>query len=145
MTRLTSTLRPLTWPKEAEDALAFLKVLFSISLVHCHPDPAQQFVGEVDVSDTEVGEVLSEESSQEGKLHTCAFFSQRLSQVERNYDVGNRELLALVKGSAPVAGGCSRAFHRVDRPQELGPSLWGQAHECPAGSMVAFPGEIRAV
>lgn len=35
-------------------------------------------------------------SAQDGKLHPCAFFSRRLSQTERSYDVGNRELLALV-------------------------------------------------
>ena len=30
------------------------------------------------------------------KLHPCAFFSRRLSPAERNYDVGNRELLAVI-------------------------------------------------
>ncbi|KAI3351469.1 hypothetical protein L3Q82_020315 [Scortum barcoo] len=29
------------------------------------------------------------------KLHPCAFFSKRLSPAERNYDIGNRELLAV--------------------------------------------------
>ena len=28
-------------------------------------------------------------------LHPCAFFSRRLSPAEQNYDVGNRELLAI--------------------------------------------------
>ncbi|XP_035490147.1 uncharacterized protein LOC118310907 [Scophthalmus maximus] len=29
------------------------------------------------------------------KLHPCAFFSRRLTPAERNYDIGNRELLAV--------------------------------------------------
>lgn len=33
---------------------------------------------------------------EDNKLHPCAFFSHRLSPAERNYDVGNRELLAVV-------------------------------------------------
>lgn len=48
---------------------------------------------EVDASDSVVGAVLSQRV--EGKLHPCAFFSRRLSQAERNYDVGDRELLAI--------------------------------------------------
>lgn len=42
-----------------------------------------------------VGAVLSQQSATDQKLHPCAFFSQRLSPTERNYDIGNRELLAV--------------------------------------------------
>ena len=50
---------------------------------------------EVDASDSGVGGVLSQQAVEDGKLHPCAFFSRALSPAERNYDVGNRELLAL--------------------------------------------------
>lgn len=96
LTELTSTLRPFIWTREAEAAFSHLKVLFSTAPVLSHPDPTRQFVVEVDASDTGVGAVLSQRSAADGKLHPCAFFSRRLSQAERNYDVGNRELLALV-------------------------------------------------
>uniref|UniRef100_A0A3B3E207 Gypsy retrotransposon integrase-like protein 1 n=1 Tax=Oryzias melastigma TaxID=30732 RepID=A0A3B3E207_ORYME len=43
-----------------------------------------------------VGAVLSQRSSSDQKMHPCAFFSRQLSSAERNYDVGNRELLAVV-------------------------------------------------
>ncbi|KAK5919575.1 hypothetical protein CgunFtcFv8_023452 [Champsocephalus gunnari] len=39
-----------------------------------------------------VGAILSERAMNSQKLHPCAFFSRRLT---RNYDVGNRELLAM--------------------------------------------------
>ncbi len=39
--------------------------------------------------------MLSQRSSQDDRVHPCAFFSHRLSPAERNYDVGNRELLAI--------------------------------------------------
>lgn len=39
--------------------------------------------------------MLSQRSPDEGWLHPCAFFSRRFSSAERNYDVGNRELLAI--------------------------------------------------
>ncbi|XP_034083100.1 uncharacterized protein LOC117553325 [Gymnodraco acuticeps] len=61
-----------------------------------HPDPELQFVVEVDTSDLGVGAILSQRSSQDHRLHPCAYFSRRLTPAERNYDVGNRELLAVV-------------------------------------------------
>ena len=50
---------------------------------------------EVDASDVGVGAVLSQRSAKDNKLHPCAFLSRKLSASERNYDVGNRELLAI--------------------------------------------------
>ncbi len=39
--------------------------------------------------------MLSQRSPQDDQVHPCAFFSHRLSPAERNYNVGNRELLAI--------------------------------------------------
>lgn len=50
---------------------------------------------EVDASDVWVGAVLSQRSRSSAKLQPCAFFSRRLSPAERNYDIGDRELLAV--------------------------------------------------
>ncbi len=37
----------------------------------------------------------TQRSSSDDKVHPCAYFSHRLSPAERNYDIGNRELLAV--------------------------------------------------
>ena len=50
---------------------------------------------EVDASNTGVGAVLSQRSAGDSKVHPCAFYSHRLSPAERNYDIGNKELLAV--------------------------------------------------
>ncbi len=50
---------------------------------------------EVDASEVGVGAVLSQRSSSDDKMHPCAYFSHRLSPAEQNYDIGNRELLAV--------------------------------------------------
>ncbi len=42
-----------------------------------------------------MGAILSQRSSLDNKVHPCAFYSHRLSSAEHNYDVGNRELLAI--------------------------------------------------
>ena len=44
-----------------------------------------------------IGAVLSQRSGTPPKHHPCAFFLKKLSPGERNYDVGDRVLLAVVK------------------------------------------------
>ncbi len=50
---------------------------------------------EVDASDVGVGAVLSQRSKSDNKLHPCAFFTHQLTPLQINYDIGNRELLAV--------------------------------------------------
>lgn len=95
LTRLTSSKVPFSWTPEADRAFRGLKERFVSAPILVHPDETRQFVVEVDASDTGVGAVLFQRSASDSKLHPCAFFSRRLSPAERNYDVGNRELLAV--------------------------------------------------
>ncbi|CAJ0929680.1 unnamed protein product [Ranitomeya imitator] len=50
---------------------------------------------EVDASEIGAGAVLSQRGSDCSVMKPCAFFSRKFSPAERNYDVGNRELLAM--------------------------------------------------
>lgn len=69
--------------------------MLSQAPVLTQPDPKQQFILEVDASDLGVGTVLSLSYGPDNKLHPCAFCSRRLAPLEWNYDVGDRELLAI--------------------------------------------------
>ncbi len=95
LTALTSTKTPFRWSSAAEAAFAKLRSCFVSAPILVAPDPSRQFVVEVDASEVGVGAVLSQRSSADGKMHPCAYFSHRLSPAERNYDIGNRELLAV--------------------------------------------------
>lgn len=95
LTALTSTKVRFAWTPCADRAFVGLKQRFTSAPILTHPDPSLQFVVEVDASDVGVGAVLSQRSPQDQKLHPCAFLSRRLSPSERNYDIGNRELLAV--------------------------------------------------
>uniref|UniRef100_A0A8C7X743 Gypsy retrotransposon integrase-like protein 1 n=1 Tax=Oryzias sinensis TaxID=183150 RepID=A0A8C7X743_9TELE len=95
LTQLTSTTRSYQWTATAQTAFDTLKRLFVSAPILIQPDPTMQFVVEVDASDSGVGAVLSQREEKSGKLKPCAFFSKKLTPAERNYDVGNRELLAI--------------------------------------------------
>ncbi|XP_057696537.1 retinoic acid receptor RXR-gamma-B isoform X2 [Corythoichthys intestinalis] len=83
------------WDSKAEAAFCRLKHLFTSAPILMFPDPTLQFIVEVDASDSGVGAILSQRSPLTGKIHPCAFLSKKLTSAERNYDVGNRELLAI--------------------------------------------------
>ncbi|KAI4890447.1 hypothetical protein NFI96_003606 [Prochilodus magdalenae] len=83
------------WTVEAQQAFEELTRCLTTAPVLQLPDPRAPFIVEVDASDVGVGAVLSQRSGIPNKLHPCAFYSHRLTPAERNYDVGDRELLAI--------------------------------------------------
>ncbi|KAI2644393.1 Transposon Tf2-6 polyprotein [Labeo rohita] len=95
LTALTSPRTTFRWSDAAEAAFAKLKSRFVSAPILVTPDPSRQFVVEVDASEVGVGAVLSQRSPTDDRMHPCAFFSHRLSPAETNYDIGNRELLAV--------------------------------------------------
>ncbi len=86
--------KSLSWSPAANDAFESLKEAFTQAPILVHPDPQSSFIVEVDASTTGVCAILSQQQGNPEKLHPCAF-SRKLSLAERNYDIGNRELLAI--------------------------------------------------
>ena len=96
LSTLTSPGVPFQWSLLAEKAFSELKARFTSAPILVFPDPGRQLIVEVDASDTGVGAILSQRSVKDQKIHLCAFFSRKLSPAESgNYDIGNRELLAV--------------------------------------------------
>ncbi len=84
----------ICWSSEAEGASRDLKRRFTSGPILSVPDPERPFVVEVDASDVGVGAILSQRG-EDCRMHPCAFMSRCLSEAERNYHVGDRELLAV--------------------------------------------------
>jgi hypothetical protein len=87
----------LQWSAEADRAFGHLRALFTLAPVLAHPDPSLAFTVEVDASEARIGAMLSQCSGRPPKLRHCAFFSKKLTPAKRNYDVGDEELLAVLK------------------------------------------------
>ncbi len=85
----------LTWSSAAITAFWSLMERFTIAPILHHPDPDLEFIVKVDASSTGIGAVLSQRQGDPPKLYPCAFFSRKLNPTEQNYDIGNRELLAM--------------------------------------------------
>ncbi len=97
---LTGLMSKTKWPgslgMEGEAAFNKLKNAFKEAPVLAYYDPKRKTVMEADASDWASGGVLSQYDSQ-GNLHPVAFFSAKHSPTECNYEIYDKELLAIVK------------------------------------------------
>jgi RNase H-like domain found in reverse transcriptase len=62
-----------------------------------HPNYDKPFTLEADASQYAIGVIL-QQADDSGKLYPVRYYSKALMDVERGYDIHDRELLALVKG-----------------------------------------------
>lgn len=94
LTRLTCKDK-LEWTPAAQKAFEDLKVAFTTAPILVHPDFTKAFYMETDASDFALGAVLSQ-MGEDGKLHPIAFYSRKFSAAEINYEIHDKELLAIV-------------------------------------------------
>ena len=86
------------WEEEHQQAFQEIKNKITIQLVLSLPKRKGKFRVETDASEHTIGEVLSQE--QEVKWKLIAFLSRTMQQAERNYEIYNKELLAIVEALA---------------------------------------------
>lgn len=94
LTRLTSKDK-LEWNIQARQAFEELKLAFTTAPILVHPDFTKAFYLETDASDFALGAVLSQMGN-DNKLHPVAFYSRKFSAAEINYEIHDKELLAIV-------------------------------------------------
>ena len=74
-----------------------MKKRFTKEPVLAAPDIDKQMRMEVDTSDYVTGEVLSIEY-EDGLWRPVVFLSKSLNETERNYEIHNKEMLAIIRG-----------------------------------------------
>ena len=85
----------LDWSLEADHAFEALKKAFTTAPILTHPDFQKPFFLESDASDFALGAVLSQPGEDE-RLHPVAFHSRKFTAAEINYEIHDKELLAIV-------------------------------------------------
>lgn len=84
------------WTSTQEKAFNTLKQCFTTAPILQHFNPSQPIIVETDASDFATAGVLNQPDPQ-GVAHPIAFYSRKLDQSEVNYDIYDKELLAIVE------------------------------------------------
>ncbi len=95
LTALTCKDKPFSWNPTAQAAFDTLKMAFTSAPVLIHPDPAKPFIVETDASDFALGAILFQFGI-DGLLHPIAFYSRKLTSAKINYQVYDKELMAII-------------------------------------------------
>jgi hypothetical protein len=95
LTELTKKTEAFVWTEERNQAFESLKEKFMEEPVLMMPDPTKQFILETDASKVACGAVLKQYHS-DGELHPCGYISHTFTPTEKNYDVYDRELKAVI-------------------------------------------------
>jgi hypothetical protein len=92
---LTRKEQPWLWTSLQQCAFDSLKTTFSSAPVLSIPDTTRPFSIMTDASLLAAGAILLQEDTNTD-LHPCAYFSKTFIAAERNYDIYDRELLAVI-------------------------------------------------
>ena len=93
---LTKKGQPFVWTMATQEAFDMLKWKVMEEPVLLHPILTQPFELKVDASGFAIGAVLMQKGDN-NKRHPVGFYSTTLTPAERNYNIYNLELLAIVK------------------------------------------------
>ncbi|MCO5585599.1 hypothetical protein L7F22_039534 [Adiantum nelumboides] len=80
---------------EAAKPFQALKQAFTTASILIHADPTKPFILETDASDFALGAILSQVGD-DGRAHPVAFHSRKFLATEINYEIHDKELLAII-------------------------------------------------
>ncbi|WPJ59666.1 hypothetical protein SMAC4_13198 [Sordaria macrospora] len=101
------------WTEAMTNAFNDLKRAFVSAPVLAHFDPAEPAIMETDASDFGIGAVLSQRK-EDGKIRPVAFHSRKMSPAEMNYEIHDKELLAIVDSFERWRIYLEGAKHRIE-------------------------------
>ena len=96
LTRLTRKGLPWNFTEDCREAFNKLKLAFTSAPILTHWTPDSPLIVETDASDYALAAILSQHTS-DGELHLIAFHSRTFTSPKLNYNVHNKELLAIFK------------------------------------------------
>ena len=85
------------WDTEEQSTFDMRKSLIVSAPILTSPDNSSPFHIKADSSDFATGAVLSQQTLEDGKWHPVAFLSKSLSAVKQNYEIHDKEMLAIIR------------------------------------------------
>jgi len=110
---LTKKDTPWAWTTKEQTAFDDLKQAVTTAPVLAFPNDSAPYCVEADSSDFAMGGVLSQ-VQEDGKWHPVAFLSKSLDEVQRNYDIGDKEMLAIIRALTEWRHLLEGAEHRFE-------------------------------
>ena len=101
------------WTGKQEEVFKELKKRFTEKPVLAAPDIDKKMKMEVDASDYATGGVLLMECGN-GLWRPVAFLSKSLNEMERNYEIHDKEMLAIIRGLEIWRGLLERAQYKFE-------------------------------
>jgi len=96
LTRLTKKDEPFVWASEQQLAFETMVTAFITAPALRHFDHEREVIIDTDTSDYVSAGVLSQRDD-EGVLHPVVYYSKKHSPAECNYDIYDKELMAIIK------------------------------------------------
>ena len=96
LVKLTAKGQEFRWTSEAEDAFVRMKTIFCTEPTLAQFDPDRTTLVETDASGWCTGGVLFQ-FGDDGLLRPCAYFSKKNLPAECNYEIHDKEMLAIVR------------------------------------------------
>jgi len=93
---LTRSDQAWNWGTKEQEAFECLKMAVTTAPILASPQDSEPFRIKADSSDFASGAVLSQQLPGEDKWHPVAFYSKSLSLVEQNYEIHDKEMLAII-------------------------------------------------
>jgi len=102
------------WDAKEQEAFECLKMAMTTAPVLVSPQDLEPFCIEADSSDFASRAVLSQQLPREEKWYLMAFYSKSLSPVEWNYEIHDKEMLAIIHALEEWRHFLERARHLVE-------------------------------
>ena len=112
LTELTKKSDKWAWNDEAEAAFKELKYRFTSAPILAHFEVEKPVIIETDASDFAIGAIRSQRD-EENRLHPVAFHSRKFAPAEINYEIHDKELLAIMDAFKHWRRYCEGAAHQV--------------------------------
>ena len=111
---LTKKDRKWTWGEDEQLAFDEIKHRVTSSPILHFADDSKPFHIEADSSNFATGAVLSQQSSDDLKWHPITFYLKSLNAVERNYEIHDKEMLAIMRSLEEWRHFLEGAKHKVE-------------------------------